>query len=202
MSGHGRRGKGLLTSHHINTQTYSSPSVAAVISSTTFIGNKIPPFFWTTTMFIVTPPGSVRGHSKWWARATNRWSMATISLPWIPGEKKHGIIALFSNAQALKFRTQLVWQLHFSRCHQSQSWQQPVTLDKQKQTRWIQICQSQPMDTTIRPVDFLKGLLRRLAEAKNIKLWSRLEFYSLNVIENGNNMDCHLPFLIVKKNHR
>ncbi len=70
------------------TNTHSSPSVAAVISSTTFIGSRIPPFFWTTTMLIVTPPGSLRGHSKWCARETNRWSMATISLSWMPWEKR------------------------------------------------------------------------------------------------------------------
>ena len=68
--------------------TYSSPSLGAVISSTILFGSRIPPFFCTTTIFIRTPPGSLRGHWKWWAKATNRWSIATISLPWIAVEKK------------------------------------------------------------------------------------------------------------------
>ena len=66
--------------------TYSSPSVTSVISSTTFWGSRMPPFFCTMTVFIVTPLGSFCGHSKWRAKATSRCRMATMSLSCIPGE--------------------------------------------------------------------------------------------------------------------
>lgn len=73
----------------INSSTHSSPSDAAVISSTSFWGSRIPRFFCTTTMLILTPPGSFRGHSKWCASATSRCRMATISLLWIARKTKH-----------------------------------------------------------------------------------------------------------------
>ena len=66
--------------------TYSSPSVTSVISSTTFWGSRMPPFFCTMTVFIVTPLGSFCGHSKWRAKATSRCRMATMSLSCIPEE--------------------------------------------------------------------------------------------------------------------
>ena len=69
--------------------TYSSPSVTSVISSTTFWGSRMPFFFCTMTVFIVTPLGSFCGHSKWRAKATSRCRMATMSLSCIPGEKIH-----------------------------------------------------------------------------------------------------------------
>ena len=69
--------------------TYSSPSVTSVISSTTFWGSRMPPFFCTMTVFIVTPLGSFCGHSKWRAKETSRCRMATMSLSCIPGEKTH-----------------------------------------------------------------------------------------------------------------
>ena len=68
--------------------THSSPSVTSVISSTTFWGSRMPPFFCIMSdVFIVTPPGSFCGHSKWRAKATSRCRMATMSLSCIPGEK-------------------------------------------------------------------------------------------------------------------
>ena len=67
--------------------TYFSPSVTSVISSTTFWGSRMPPFFCTMTVFIVTPLGSFCGHSKWRAKATSRCRMVTMSLSCIPGEK-------------------------------------------------------------------------------------------------------------------
>ena len=74
--------------------TYSSPSVTSVISSTTFWGSRMPPFFCTMTVFIVTPLGSFCGHSKWRAKETSRCRMATMSLSCIPGEKNHHKIQL------------------------------------------------------------------------------------------------------------
>ena len=75
--------------------TYSSPSVTSVISSTTFWGSRMPPFFCIMSdVFIVTPPGSFCGHSKWRAKATSRCRMATMSLSCIPGEKTHHKIQL------------------------------------------------------------------------------------------------------------
>ena len=68
--------------------TYSSPSVTSVISLTTSWGSRMPPFFCTMTdVFIVTPPGSFCGHSKWCANSTSRCRMATMSLSCFPGEK-------------------------------------------------------------------------------------------------------------------
>ena len=67
--------------------TYSSPSVTSVIPSTTFCRSRMPPFFCIKTVFIVTPPGSFRGHSKWRTKASSRCRMATMSLSCIPGEK-------------------------------------------------------------------------------------------------------------------
>ena len=69
-----------------------------------------------------------------------------------------------------------------------------MSLEKQKQIKWIKIHQSQPTD--VRPfglvevnISFLRGLLKCLTAAKNVNRWFRFEFKSgLHVIENCNNL--------------